>query len=187
MHIAERRRAGFTLIEIMIVVAIVGILAAVAIPNFLRYQLRAKSSEAVTNVSAIALMQKAHFAERGYYVSAAVPVPAAIPGATPTAFTGGPGFDELGWVPEGPVYFQYLLSADDQSRGRFTIEAASDFDTNGVLSFFGFVEPSGGSGIDGRIPGSTCVGSGVFNPSSGSVDSVRSAGPCDSQSVRSVF
>ncbi len=44
---------GFTLIELMIVVAIIGILAAIAIPNFLKFQAKSKQSEAKSNLGAI--------------------------------------------------------------------------------------------------------------------------------------
>lgn len=54
---------GFTLIELMIVVAIIGILAAIAIPNFMKFQARARQSEAKANLKAIFTAAKSRFAE----------------------------------------------------------------------------------------------------------------------------
>lgn len=54
---------GFTLIELMIVVAIIGILAAIAIPNFLTYQAKSKQSEAKVSLGAIATSAIAYNAE----------------------------------------------------------------------------------------------------------------------------
>ncbi len=55
---------GFTLIELMIVVAIIGILAAIAIPNFMRFQARARQSEAKANLKAVFTATKASLAEK---------------------------------------------------------------------------------------------------------------------------
>ncbi|EQC47068.1 fimbrial family protein [Bacteriovorax sp. BSW11_IV] len=49
----RKNESGFTLVELMVVVAIVGILSAVAIPNFKRYQAKSKTSEAKLQLSAI--------------------------------------------------------------------------------------------------------------------------------------
>lgn len=64
-----RKNKGFTLIELMIVVAIIGILAAIAIPNFIRYQLRSKSAEARTNIGGIKTAQESFRATEDGFVS----------------------------------------------------------------------------------------------------------------------
>ncbi len=67
MFTLRRNKKGFTLIELMIVVAIIGILAALAIPNFLRYQAKSKQSEAKTNLSGIYTSELSYFGEAGIY------------------------------------------------------------------------------------------------------------------------
>lgn len=62
-----RHQRGFSLTELMIVVAIIGILAVLAIPNFLRYQARAKQTEAKNNLVAIHTAEMAYFAENNKY------------------------------------------------------------------------------------------------------------------------
>jgi type IV pilus assembly protein PilA len=62
---------GFTLIELMIVVAIIGILAAIAIPNFLKFQARAKQSEAKQNLGAIFTAYTSYFSDNNTFPSAA--------------------------------------------------------------------------------------------------------------------
>jgi type IV pilus assembly protein PilA len=60
-------KRGFTLIELMIVVAIIGILAAIAIPNFIKFQARSKQSEAKVNLKAAYTAQKAYFSANDTY------------------------------------------------------------------------------------------------------------------------
>src|ERR671925_986620 len=62
-----RGHQGFTLIELMIVVAIIGILAAIAIPNFLRYQAKSRQAEARTNLGGIFVAETSYFGEQSRY------------------------------------------------------------------------------------------------------------------------
>ena len=131
-----RKQEGFTLIELMIVVAIIGILAAIAIPNFLQYQMKSRQSEAKTNLGAIKTSEVSWQGERGCFLTVAL-APAVAPAAgtkmqpqnwnavgsawllpTPAAATGwcvgggGAGislgtFANLGFQATGNVLYQY--------------------------------------------------------------------------------
>ena len=79
MFKALRKQEGFTLIELMIVVAIIGILAAIAIPNFLQYQMKSRQSEAKTNLQAIKTSEVSFQAERGCYVGVLAEAGQAVP------------------------------------------------------------------------------------------------------------
>ncbi|MEE9232381.1 MAG: prepilin-type N-terminal cleavage/methylation domain-containing protein [Nitrospirales bacterium] len=63
-----QNQRGFSLTELMIVVAIIGILATLAIPNFLRYQAKAKQTEAKANLVALHTAEIAYFAENNGFV-----------------------------------------------------------------------------------------------------------------------
>jgi prepilin-type N-terminal cleavage/methylation domain-containing protein len=85
----KRPNKGFTLIELMIVVAILGILGAIAIPNFIKFQARAKQSEAKANLKASFTAIKAFYQEKDRYSSIVT---------------------EIGFVPERNNRFAYFLN-----------------------------------------------------------------------------
>ena len=128
-----RKQEGFTLIELMIVVAIIGILAAIAIPNFLQYQLKSRQSEAKTNLQAIKTSEVAFQAEQGCYVGmAAEGVVLPVAGTKTIPFTWGVGlpptpapvawcigaapvltgwFNDIGFRATGNVNYHYSANA----------------------------------------------------------------------------
>lgn len=119
VNIAKKvqNKEGFTLVELMIVVAIIGILAAIAIPNFLNYQLKSKTAEAKTNLGAIKTSQASYRAENDFYATCTAN-PAVVSAAGTkqpwVAAAAGAGWGEIGYAPSADVYYVYeVTSAND--------------------------------------------------------------------------
>ncbi len=67
MGLTTQKESGFTLIEVMMVVMILGIVSAIAVPNFLRYQAKARQAEARQNLGGIFVAEIAYFGELSRY------------------------------------------------------------------------------------------------------------------------
>jgi type IV pilus assembly protein PilA len=174
----HRRRApsGFTLIELMIVVAIIGILAAIAIPSFIKFQLRSKTSEAKTNIASIRTAEDGYFSEFGTYVSAALtPTVAPSPNKNPWAGAGLAPFDTVGWRPEGEVYFVYAVNGVTNA---FTVAAIGNLDGDATPSQFAYFRGLPFSIFGPGPPIGTCTPTGVYNPATGAQDLLNTVGPC---------
>lgn len=181
----RKSKKGFTLIELMIVVAIIGILAAIAIPNFLRFQLKSKSSEGKVNIAAIRTAEESYLAEFNAYVGATAS-PAGAPSSAKQVFVNvdgaGAGFDQLGWSPEGQVFFQYEVAFESASPSAYTITAAADIDADGTNQVWGYVKPVTGTNA-GVAPAShgICTANGIAG------NQLTTVGPCATTHGQSVF
>jgi type IV pilus assembly protein PilA len=174
------RKGGFTLIELMIVVAIIGILAAIAIPNFLRFQLKAKSSEGKTNLAAIRTAEQSYYSEFGRYVSSQGLGPTAYPGSSKTGFVTTSGFNTIGWSPEGQVYFNYGVGADALGTGFFAT-AMADIDANLTPQAWGYHKRGAGGAAITVQTGHTCALGAT------GLQQDDQVGPCGSTFGQSVF
>jgi type IV pilus assembly protein PilA len=108
-----QHKKAFTLIELMIVVAIIGILAAIAVPNFIKFQCRSKQSEAKGNLKALYVSQEAFRAENDTYTSIA-DVAADLTGSNASARAAATNL--IGWIPKGSkLRYTYSVSATDKT------------------------------------------------------------------------
>lgn len=126
-------RSGFTLVELMIVVAIIAFLAMIAIPSLMRFSAKAKRSEAYIHLGSLAAAEKAYWIEHGTYTDKLAELSWKPEGATTYTY-GFAGQEGINFIPgkttNAASALQGVTKADQTG---FVAAASADIDGDGTM------------------------------------------------------
>jgi len=108
--ITNQDQKGFTLIELMIVIAIIGILAAIAIPQFSNYRMRAFNSAVISDLKNTSLAEEAYYNDYKSYTKNRTKLPGnyASEGVVHVANASDKGYTLIGYHPSGNKTFTLI-------------------------------------------------------------------------------
>ena len=124
------RSSGFTLIELMFVVGIIGILTTLAVPSYTQHLYRARGAEAAINTAAIAYLEQVRVLEAGDTIACEAQ-PTTVP-TSGVAFVPSATWRDLGFAAPGQVWFQYEVERPGPRR--FVVKARADLDKDGAIA-----------------------------------------------------
>lgn len=149
-----RNRGGFTLVELLIVVALIGALAAIAVPNFVTFQARGRRAEGYSNLASLGRSFVAYAAEKGAFPDMfANSSETTLPDFTAYGYIGTRKlpwdsdtrsfFDIVGWQSEGDVFYTYDVNSASGCTCTlcFTATAHGDVDGDGRMGALMYVHP----------------------------------------------
>lgn len=116
-----------------VMVGVIGVLAAIAIPNFLAMQLRSKRAEAPITIDALRTVEKAYHAEFGVFFEGPA-CPEGTPGRERRPWVGDctAAYEAAGWAPDADLRCSYVIlsdsSSEDPAEHEFTVQAVCDVD-----------------------------------------------------------
>lgn len=143
-------KKGFTLIELMVVVGIIGVITAIAVPSFQKFQAKAKQANAKTELSGMYGMEKAFYTEFGHY-HANLPLVGYVPDGYPMSGD-CPVSGTISASATAPRYYEAgFINTDGEGSAAQDAKPAGigDIPCDGITSYSATLTVDGSGTVDG--------------------------------------